>query len=174
MALTDKQVLGKWNQTGNNILARSFDSGGTFWIVQQVEGPDDENDSFVLREPAMLDRSDVTLQAGIVASTTKALLVTPTWPSGNSGGPQGLGYKAIPTNFTIPAGYAQTYGTDGTYIYVKAKTTSKVKTEAAAAAAAAAAGETGFLKKYANYIIGAVVLAVIGVVAYFGFKKKKK
>lgn len=170
---TDKQHVATWQQTNDKLLTRTFDEGTNYVLVQQLEGPNESVDRFVLREDTMLDRDDVVLQAGIVKATVQADVLDLTWPAGNTGGPLGLGYKVQPTNFALPAGYAITYETDGTLVYTKATTSSTTKNVAANAAETEAAKE-GFFAKYWKWLAGGAVVLIGGLFAIRATNGKKK
>lgn len=169
MNYANKTIVGTWNVTGKPLVLRNWDNGETFWMTEAKEGPSESADVFVLRDADILDRSDITLVAGVDVEAVKALIIASTWPEGSVAGPQGLGRKEVPTNFVIPDGYAKLILEDGTIAFKKANTTPSTQKVAASAEA-----PVGFFKKNLKWIIGGVVVVAGVLVAVFSGKKGKK
>lgn len=184
MALSNKLKVGKWNNTGKDLVVRTFDNGTTFFLVEQKDAVTDE---FVLRTEKMLDRTDVTLSlpTDMDKAAVQAAIVDYTYPAGTPGeGTTGFptGLCSEVTNFPLPAGYTKFIYNDGTNTvgYIKSNNTptgatpGASPTNTAGSTATSDGTATGFFTKYKNWFIGLGVGIVAGVAYLFLRKKGKK
>jgi hypothetical protein len=168
--MTNNQKIATWLVTGDALYTRQFGTSEDFWLCQQTEGtPGGTQDSFIVREPHMITGLNISLEAGQVAATIAAATKKHIYPGETldttTRTVHGLG-KGFAVNFSTPDGYAKATGAEPEFL--KAQTTPSRAT----AGNTPATNPQGWFKTNLKWIIGGVVVVVIGLVSYFGFKKK--
>jgi hypothetical protein len=103
-AVTNNLVMGTWNVTGHQLVARYFNN--QYWLTQRIGT---NPDAFVVRGSGMLQRNDVSLTNGSYYNVVGCFA----WQYSNWGSLQN---PSIST-FTTPAGYSVGYEPDGTIFY---------------------------------------------------------
>ncbi|WP_394993772.1 NPCBM/NEW2 domain-containing protein, partial [Emticicia sp.] len=103
-AISDGLVMGTWNATGQQLVARFFN--GQFWLTQRTGS---NPDGFVVRGSGMLQRSDVSLANGSYYNLVGCF----SWTYSNY---DNLGNPPSSV-FSTPANYSLGYAEDGTMFY---------------------------------------------------------